>query len=401
METATDTANALPPIDDVQVIDGAAILIRVRAAAGTLSGEADESERCRQLTRRSVDALRRAGAFRLAMPRAWGGPEVDIVTQTAVLEELAAADGSASWCALVGSEGGYFAAVLGEGPGRELFADLDTALAGVAAPTGRLHRADGGYRLEGTWRFASGCTHADLVYVGAVVHEAGAPVTDGGAPVVRYAVVPAAEVEVLETWHTTGLAGTGSHDIRVAGTHVPAERTLRLGDLRRRPRPGTLYSWPGLLGAKVPGVPLGIARAALDAAEALLGAKAEEPRARAGFARAQALVGSARSYVYDLLGDLWATLEAGDEPSFRQRAALGGMQVHTIRTCLDAVRILLDVVGSASIYRGCPLERHHRDLTTMSQHGLGQVRRLELVGALWLGVDRVIGASPLTAEGFL
>jgi alkylation response protein AidB-like acyl-CoA dehydrogenase len=390
---------------DGGIVDGATILARAREAGSILRQEADESERRRRLTERAVAALRDAGAFRLPMPHSWGGPEADIVTQTAVLEELSAADGSAGWCAMVGSEGGYFAAVLGDDTGRSLFPHLDTAIAGVAAPTGKLHRSgrrdQGGYRLDGTWRFGSGCTHAEVVYVGAVVHEHGEPSVVDGRPEVRYALVPARDIEVLDTWHTTGLAGTGSHDFTITGVTVPAEHTLRLGDLRRRPRPGTLYSWPGLLGAKVPGVPLGIARAALGAAESLLGDQAESARARADYARAQAMVGSARSYVYDLLGGLWATLEAGDEPSFRQRAALGGMQVHTIRTCLDAVRVLLDLVGSASIYRRCPLERHHRDLVTMSQHGLGQARRLELVGALWLGVDRVIDEHPVTREGFL
>ena len=115
------------------------------------------------------------------------------------------------------------------------------------------------------------------------------------------------------------------------------------------------------------------------------------PRIQAGIARSRAMVHSARSYVYDTAGKFWATLEAGDEPSFEQRAQLAGCFVHTVSTCRKAAQLLVDTVGSAAIQE-CPLERQLRDLNTMAQHIQGQVRMWEWAGGMHLGQN---SPSPL------
>ncbi len=97
------------------------------------------------------------------------------------------------------------------------------------------------------------------------------------------------------------------------------------------------------------------------------------------------MVGSARSYVFDVLGEFWAGLEAGDEPSLAQRAALGGSIPHAFQSCKAAVDLLAEAVGSASIYRTCELERRRRDLITLGAHIVAQNRFFESVGCLWLG----------------
>jgi indole-3-acetate monooxygenase len=138
-------------------------------------------------------------------------------------------------------------------------------------------------------------------------------------------------------------------------------------------RDGPLYSWPGLFIVKLLGIPLGIARAAVDTAEDLLAGKVlmpeqrssrDDPRVRTAVASIEAAVGAARSHAFDAAGDFWQTLVAGDEPSYRQRAAFGGSYVHVARTCRAAVEHLGDTVGSASIRCAGPIERHVRDLLT-------------------------------------
>jgi indole-3-acetate monooxygenase len=394
------------------VLDGPKILANARAAGSVLREEALKSEQRRQLTPRAVDTLRSTGVFRMPMPRAWGGPELEICTQIEILEELAAADGSAGWCAMIGSDGGYYTAALDDDAARELYPDLDKVTAGWIAPVGQLHRVAGGYRLEGRWQFGSGCTHADVIIGGALVFDGGVPVTTReGRPEMRWALLRADAFEILDTWDTTGLAGSGSHDYTITDTFVPAQHTFRFRDLHeRRRRSGALYAWPGMFFSNFPAVPLGIARAALADAEDLLADKVlmpemrparDEPRVRAGVAEAHAMVGAARSYVIDTLSDLWGTLETGDPPSLRQRGRMRGVHGFTLRSCLDAVRILADVVGSASIYRSCPIERRLRDLTTIGQHILTQSRSMETAGALWLGAESVLDENPLHAEGLL
>lgn len=375
-----------------ETLDGATILARARGIGPVLREEADENERRRRLTPRAVDALRSTGVFRMTMPRAWGGPEVDPANQIEIVEALAYADGSSGWCASIGAGGGYVTAALDETVAKDLYTDLDAISAGWVMPGGRLAPVgDDGFRLSGRWQFGSGCTHADVILSGAVVMGDGRPVTTAdGRPDTRLVVLPADRFEVVDTWHTTGLAGSGSHDYTTDDAVVPADHTFRWSD---RQRSGALYAWPGLFAVSLVGVALGIGRAALEAAEAILAEKVvlpdlrparDEPRVRVGLARAHALVGSARAYVFDVVGDFWATLVDGDEPSRRQRAALAGAYFHAVHGCRDAVETLADAVGTSALFRRCPLERHRRDLTTISQHITAQQRLLELVGGLWL-----------------
>jgi indole-3-acetate monooxygenase len=229
------------------LLDGATILARARGIAAVLREEADECEQSRQLTPRAVEALRSTGAFRMPMPRAWGGPEVDLVTQVEVIESLADAYGSAGWCASIGGVGGYVTAALDDDVARVLYPALDAVTAGWVMPGGRLRPVDDGYRLSGRWQFGSGCTHADVMLSGAVVVDAdGEPVaTPDGVPETRLVVLPAEQFDILDTWHTTGLAGTGSHDYTIHDAFVPAAQTFQWGDgsATERSTPGPASSW--------------------------------------------------------------------------------------------------------------------------------------------------------------
>jgi alkylation response protein AidB-like acyl-CoA dehydrogenase len=395
MAPATDTRTGTRTDE---TLDGPTILANARAIAPLLREEAAPSERERRLTARAVEALRSTGVFRMPMPRAWGGPQVDIPTQVDIVEELSRGDGSAGWCAMIGSDGGFFSAALDDSVGRALYRDLDTATAGfIQQPIGRLDAVEGGYRLSGHWPFASGCTHAGVMVVGAAVFVDGEIRTGaGGVPEHRIALLPADRFRILDTWYTTGLAGSGSHDIEIDDAFVPSEQTFLPVELAGR-REGTLYSWPGLFFHNIVAVPIGIARGALDVAEDMLAGKVLMPerrparddgRVRTNLARAEAMVGSSRSYAHDVVREFWATLEAGGTPSNRQRAALAGACVHAYRACHEAVQLLADTAGSSSIYRQSPLERRLRDLTTLRQHHISQLKLLEVVGGLWIdGAD--------------
>jgi alkylation response protein AidB-like acyl-CoA dehydrogenase len=296
---------------------------------------------------------------------------------------------------MIGSDGGYYSAALDDDVGRTLYNDLDSVTAGWIFPGGHLTVVDGGFKLSGRWQFGSGCTHADIILGGGIVYDGVRPVIgNDGTAEVRVAMLPAERFQVLDTWHTTGLAGSGSHDYKISGAFVPFEQTFHVGDSRRE---GALYAWPGLVYVSLAGVPLGIARDALDAAEILLSQKVltmemrparDDARVRSLVARSEALVGSARSYAFDVVGNFWTTLLAGAEPSHRQRAALAGCYRHVLQACLEAVQLLGEAVGSASIYRTCPIERHLRDLMTIGQHIVHQQRFLEAAGGLWMpGAD--------------
>jgi alkylation response protein AidB-like acyl-CoA dehydrogenase len=78
-----------------------------------------------------------------------GGAEADPVTFCRVVEELARADGSTGWCAMLCGSYGLFGGLLPATAAREIFADPAAILAGSLAPTGPARAVAGGYHLSG------------------------------------------------------------------------------------------------------------------------------------------------------------------------------------------------------------------------------------------------------------
>lgn len=342
---------------------------QVRAAAVEA-----EAERC--LPAHLVRAMQGAGVFRMTMPRAWGGPEIDPLTQIEVVEALSAADGSAGWCAMIGSDGGYFSAFLEDDAGRELYRDLDAVTGSSFRPTGRAMPVDGGYRVSGRWSFGSACQHATWLVPLCVVCDGDAPKqTQNGKPETRMLFVPAQDCEIIDTWTTTGLRGSGSHDFAIRDVFVPEEQTFNfLASPVRRAEP--LYAFRYMLMVNAPGVPLGIARGAISALVELAEHKSTqagtglrtEALVQAAVARAEALVGSARAYVFDVVGDLWATLQAGGQPSATQRARFNLCIAHAGQSCVEAVDLMYQAAGGTALYAPHPLDRALRDIHTLNQH---------------------------------
>src|SRR5262245_54333633 len=239
-------------------------LDRIRAAGPLVRAQAEKCESSGRLTSEVVDALRDAGVFRMAMSSELGGPELTPLEQIEVLEELAAADGSAGWCGMINSDGGYVTAFLDRDVVRGMYPSLDLPTAVVAAPTAQA-RVDGdSFVVTGDIAFASGSSHADWFFANClVVDDNGMRWPEGALlPETRMCAVPRQEVEVLDTWHTTGLSATASNDVRFRGCVVPTERTFSLLDGEPVDR-SPLYAWRWMFFLNLAGVPLGIGRAAL------------------------------------------------------------------------------------------------------------------------------------------
>src|SRR5258708_29954270 len=107
-----------------------------------------------------VEQMQRAGVFRMAMPRAWGGPELNLLSQLRVIEALSIADASAGWCAMIGADGGYLTAYIDQNVAREMSTDIDSVTAVTFAPPGKAVKKGDGFIVNGRWPFASGCQHA-------------------------------------------------------------------------------------------------------------------------------------------------------------------------------------------------------------------------------------------------
>jgi len=200
----------------------------------------------------------------MAMPRAWGGPELNVLSQLRVIEALSIADASAGWCAMIGNDGGYMTAYIDQTVAREMYADIDSVTAVTFAPPGKAVKTRDGFTVNGRWPFASGCQHAKWFIGHFVIFDGDSPrLQTNGTPETRFGFLPADECEILDTWTTNGLRGSGSHDWMVKDRFIPEARTFNLAapTLYRK---GPLYTLPNLLLYKAAAVVLGIARGAID-----------------------------------------------------------------------------------------------------------------------------------------
>src|SRR5947208_15533010 len=103
-------------------------LARASALRPLIAAAADEAERRRELTPEIVDALIENGIFRMLLPRSLGGAELDPLSYTAVLEELAQGDGSTAWCLGQNSGCSMIAPYLAPEIAREVFGGPDGIL---------------------------------------------------------------------------------------------------------------------------------------------------------------------------------------------------------------------------------------------------------------------------------
>ncbi|MFD9098592.1 acyl-CoA dehydrogenase family protein [Streptomyces collinus] len=352
------------------------VMARVRVYAAGLPDGAPEIERTGRIPGAVLDGLKATGLLRAALPPALGGVEMTVPELTRAVDLLAEGDASVAWCAAVALNAALAQVSLPADVFTELFPEPDLITATVLPPTGRAVRRGGGHLLTGRWTHASGITHADRVMAGFR--------TPDGTPAI--AVFDAAHVRVLDTWHTTGLRGTGSHDFEVADLFVPDRHTFRLVPSGTRREP--LHLRADNLALKMAGVPLGIGRAALKAARDILSARRAalpRPGVPADLAHAESLIGAADAYVYATLEKAWAAQAAGLTPE-RGTAALARRFAH--RACREAVQLLYDAVGTAAVYtEHTPLDRCLRDLITASRHVASSEKILDGVGDLRLGGD--------------
>ena len=376
-------------------LGSAEILENTRKLAPKVAARADEIAKLRRLPLDLVAELKAAGVFRMPMPAAWGGPEMSPRAQNEVVEILSAADASVGWCVMIGSDAGFYAAFLEQGAARALYPDLDMVTAGLLQPAGRAVRVPGGYRVSGRWGFGSGCTHADVIVGGCLIFDGDQPVlTEGGLPQFRVMLAPASSFQVLDTWYTTGLAGSGSNDYTTQDLFVPAEHSFSLLEAPRRREP--LYQFGGMFFSNMHGVALGIARRAIDVVQRLAAEKTlvpelvlmkNVPRVRMALARAEGMLGAARAYTYETMDRIWEALRGEGRLSHELRLHLSLSRVNAFQMARDVAQLMMDTAGSSSIYASSPLDRLLRDAITVRTHLAVQERLMEPVAALAVGED--------------
>ena len=375
------------------------LLAAARKLAPAIRAAAEEIERDRSLPEAIVQALADAGLYRMFLPRSLGGAEADPLAYFDVVEELARADSAAAWSVLIStSTMTSTVRALGDDVLAPMFATpRQTVMGGSAPARGRAIRVPGGFRLTGRWTQGSNVLIAGWMHVGCHLwDETGQCRGPEGAPVYLQCAFAGPDAEVIDTWTTTGMRGTGSHDYAVTDLFVPEARVH--GPVAESPRPGPLYQFVGWTHVAHAALGLGIARVAIDELIALAGGKratwmagegqlAARTTIQAKVARAEALVGSGRAYVVQATGEAWDTVCRGERLSPEQRAVYRLAIAHAMTNAVEAVDLMYAVGGATAIYARSRLDRCLRDAHTAAAHVWVAADTYELAGRLLLGLD--------------
>jgi alkylation response protein AidB-like acyl-CoA dehydrogenase len=371
----------------------------VRRAADlipTLRKHALWHEENRRLHDETVEALADAGLFRLRVPARHGGYEADTRTVVEVATELGRGDGATAWVASVYWIPGWMVGLFPDAVQDEIYVTPDVKVCGTLSPGGVAVPADGGYVVNGRWGFISGALHADWQEIIAVT-----PMPDGQMMPVM-ALVPMADLHVVDDWHTSGLRGTGSVSTAAQDLFVPAERVI--------PLPAVLTErYASMLNASLPmydkvpllataaatsvGSVVGMAKGALDTFMDRLpdrkitytdyASQSEAPLTHLQLAEASLTIDEAEFHAHRLAGTVDAKGAAGETwtvlERVRARADLGAV----VRLGKEAVDILFAASGGSSIYNGIPIQRIARDVQAVNQHALmNPTTNYELYGRL-------------------
>jgi indole-3-acetate monooxygenase len=392
LEAGRDVTSDAPPVD---------YLARVAALAPLITGSIDEIERDRRLPPPLVDAMLEAGLFRLLVPRPLDGGEIDPVGYLRVIEAVARLDASTAWCLCQTAVCGMVGAYLAPEAAWEIFGrDPRAVLAWGAGPGGRATSVEGGYRVTGTWPFASGGHHA--TWLGGhclVLQPDGTPATaDNGTPLVRTMLFPATEVAMGDNWNVIGLKGTGSDTYSVEDAFVPAAHSLRRDDPADRRRNTPLYHLrtDNMFSAGFASLALGVARGMLEALIAL--AKEKSPRGLKHTMRESATVQSdvaelegrlraTRHYLLGTLAEVWEAVVRTSQFTVEQRMAVRLAASRTIHESRDVTNACYHAAGATAIFTGNPFERRLRDMNAIAQQLQGRRAHYETVGKFLLGLD--------------
>ena len=346
-----------------------------------IESQAEKVEAEGTLTQTVVDAVADAGLFWIMVPQEQGGSGADIGTCIDVFDELAYADGSTGWSVMANASTSLFAAIyLPDEALAAMFGGSRPHIhAGMLGPVGTAVPTDGGYVVEGSYRFGSGTGHADWFGAGVMEFADGEPaLTDTGLPAMKVAFVPRDQVEMIGNWDVMGLAGTGSFDYRINAVTVPEAHTFKILEANAlRGGPQFDLGLFGFTASGHAGFALGVGRRALDEIVSIaktkerLGGESTIGRQQLfqhDFAMHDAAVRAARSYVHDAFGLAEETVLRGEAVSNVDNQRLRQATTWATRVAADACRFAYTWAGSDGLRNPSVVQRCFRDISAATQH---------------------------------
>ncbi len=380
--------------------NGAAeVLDAVRNLVPTLRNNAKETEEKRWILAENIELLEKAGVFRTAVPQKFGGLDLPVAEQAEIISEIARGCGSTGWVSMVWISTAWIASLYPDKAQEEVFADGSVRISGGFTPSGTLKPTEGGYILNGTWRFNTGVPGAQWNVHAAMVER------EDGEHEELFALVPASDVQIADDWDVFGAAGTGSATSTVKDVFVPAHRVVGVDvyDASTRDRwnadlLGRNYNLTSYILATCAPVYIGLAKAALELFLQRTPGKAitytnwadqaEHPYTQIQVAHAANKIAACEALQSTWLEAIQKPTDAGEKMTVEQKAAIRGQVGYVVQSTKEAVETLYNISSASAILRSAPLQRYYRDIAALSLHGLlTPTSSLEAHGRVLLGLE--------------
>jgi indole-3-acetate monooxygenase len=357
------------------------VISRIAALAPMITRLAPDIEQDRRMPAELVSGLKSARIYGMLVPRRYGGLELDPKSAFRAVSALARLDGSVGWNAMIGHIAALMPFLAGQNLCEQIYRDgKDHIMAGSGQPVGAAERVPGGWRVTGSWPFASGCQNAEWIAGACVMMEGGSPIDAGDrpGPMTRTCFMPAEHWEIQDTWRTLGLKGTGSHHVALTDVFVPDENFVEF-PFGTSFAPDPIFGkFPEVLVLAHAAVPVGIAEGAImDLAElAGTGVKqlfmttplAETERFKEGVARLDAELMAARALLEEQIVSVWRNPERSTVKDMSRVAEQRQAAVWITSACLRVVEDCFELAGSRAVYESSPLQRRLRDIRVAAQH---------------------------------
>jgi len=375
---------------------------RARALVPHIAAAGPRIEATRELPPELLAMLHEARMFRTLMPRAFGGEEISPQAYVQMMIHIASADASTAWCVGQASGCSMAAAYMEAEAAQAIWGAPNAALAwGTVGPDQIAQVVDGGYRVTGTWPFASGGRHATWFGGHCRVRERDGSMrmTAEGTPYERTMMFPRSSISMVDRWQVMGLRGTGSDTYSVSDLFVPEAFTVRRDrDDERRPHgESTLYQFTTthLYASGFAGVALGIARGMLDAFVELAGEKTPTSTSRmlrdsavlqSGLAWAEGKWRAARAGLLSVLSETYEHVSAGGSMTTDQKVAIRLASTFAIHQAKEVADFAWTEAGATAIFLTQPFERRFRDIHAVTQQVQGRRNHFETVGQHLMGL---------------
>lgn len=377
---------------------GIDVLANARSLGPSLAERSEEIEAHRRLPQDVVSDLQSAGLFRLFVPKDLGGPELDVETAITSIAETSRYDGASGWCVMIAGTTSLLAGFLPEEHAQLIYGSADSCTGGFAAPVGQAIVVDGGLSVSGTWEWGSGTQHCTWIGGGTrILGEDGKPMKREDGLFAPFVFMNPNDIEFLDNWHVTGLAGSGSTDYRTTGAFVPEGRWVQITDADPRlDGPQWCFPFYGVLAAGVAAVAIGLLDGAVSRFQEIATSKkpqgssrtlAERASGQTTLSVAEATARSSRAFLLDTLGTAWNTAIKGDALTIEDRRSIRLAACDAAQRCSDALISLGREAGGTAVYLKEPLQKFVRDGQVASTHAMVAQRIYELTGRLALELE--------------